>query len=99
MKQFITCQCCGEEVYEGQYAYVTDPHNVYCEDCRDEFLETIKDRVKHKYEYDGTGYGADAIYHINGVITDDKDVFTDYDEFCKFYAGQITDEFYLEIEF
>ena len=100
MVHVIHCQKCGTEIYDGQYAFLYKYDNIaYCENCMDAFLDSIKDRIGFMYEYDGSDYGVDTIYHITGNITDDKEVFTDYDDFIEYYGEDIADNYFVPIDF
>ena len=97
------CRNCYRDLCAGDDAYMFYDGSYYCQNCKDEFLESIKDKIKSDYEYDGTGengellYGAETIYHIVGHITDESKVYTSFEDFLADYGEEIAYEYLKEI--
>jgi hypothetical protein len=45
LKVFCTCECCGQEIYEGEEYLEIDGDNIH-EDCFDEYAKETLDPIK-----------------------------------------------------
>ncbi len=74
---YIRCRCCGEKLYDGDTALCNGPidtYSAYCIDCRDEFLESVKDTIDSAYGYEDED-GLLWMYDENSTVYRDLDAF------------------------